>query len=255
MTYSNDLIDNDLGTNDTFFAAPAYPSVFGITFSPIVMGAGVAAIGCAISGYIYLSYLQPQIAKNQELETKLAETQKQIEMRKDNAAKIATAEKSLARVTAQKQVVIGLFANDKKLDTLLLDLNKLVNVRQGELQKFTPDVVANGGSNAAVITDGSLGAALNNKLKRKSVAVELNGNFEQVQSILRTIERLDQLLIVSDFRADVDKSTQKIVVNAQGQMIPQPEATIKTSFKIQALIPLTPAEQVAATPPPAPAKK
>jgi len=46
-----------------------------------------------------------------------------------------------------------------------------------------------------------------------------------------------------------------MLVDAQGKLIPQPEASIKTSFKIQALIPLTPAEQAAAAPPPPPAKK
>jgi type IV pilus assembly protein PilO len=257
MTYSSDLIESDLVSNTSFIAAPTYPSVFGITFSPTVSGLCVAAVGLIGTGYVYMSYLQPQLAKNQELETKLAQTQEQIQIRKDNAKKIAAAEQSLDRVNAQKQLVIGLFASDKKLDTLLLDLNKLVNIRQGELQRFIPDVpVPTGGSSgAAVVTDSSLGAALNNKIKRKGVTIEVKGNFEQVQSILRTIERLDQLLIVKDFRADVDRGAQKIVVDAQGKLIPQSESTIKTSFKIQALIPMTPAEQLAAAPPPPPPKK
>jgi type IV pilus assembly protein PilO len=257
MTYSSDLIDSDLASNTSFLAAPTYPSVFGITFSPLITGLCVAAVGVGISGYVFISQLQPQLTKNQELESKLAQTQEQIQQRKDNAQKIAIAEQSLDRSNAQKSIVTGLFASDKKLDTLLLDLNKLVNIRQGELQKFTPDapVAGSGSSGAAVVSDGSLGAALNNKIKRKGVSVEVKGNFEQVQSILRTIERLDQLLIVKDFRADVDKATQKIVVDAQGKLIPQPQATIKTSFKIQALIPLNPAEQAAATPPPPPVKK
>jgi Tfp pilus assembly protein PilN len=203
------------------------------------------------------SFLQPQIAKNQELDTKLSETQRQIDQRKDNAKKIAVAEQNLARANAQKQVVLNLFANDKKLDTLLLDLSKLINIRQGELQRFVPDapVAGNGSSGAAVVNDGSLGAALNNKLKRKGVSISLDGTFEQVQSILRTIERLDQLLIVKDFHADVDKTTQKIVMDDRGKIIPQPPATLKTTFKLQALIPLTAAEQAAATPPAPPAKK
>jgi type IV pilus assembly protein PilO len=258
MTCSSDLIDSDLASNTSFLAAPTYPSVFGITFSPLVTGLCVAAVGVGISGYVFISQLQPQLTKNQELESKLAQTQDQIQQRKDNAQKIATAEKNLDLANSQKSIVTGLFASDKKLDTLLLDLNKLVNIRQGELQKFTPDAPvagSSGSSGAAVVSDGSLGAALNNKIKRKGVSIEVKGNFEQVQSILRTIERLDQLLIVKDFRADVDKTTQKIVVDAQGKLIPQPEATIKTSFKIQALIPLSPAEQAAATPPPPPAKK
>jgi len=257
MTYSSDLIDNDLVSNTSFLAPPVYPSVFGITFSPTVTGLCIAAIGVGISGYIFTSYLQPQLAKNQELEIKLAQTQDQIQQRKDNSKKIAAAEQSLDRANIQKQMVTELFANDKKLDTLLLDLNKIVNIRQGELQKFIPDlpVAGSGSSGAAVVSDGSLGIALNNKIKRKGVSIEVKGNFDRVQSILRTIERLDQLLLVKDFKAEVDKTDLKMLVDAQGKLIPQPEASIKTSFKIQALIPLTPAEQAAAAPPPPPAKK
>jgi type IV pilus assembly protein PilO len=257
MTYSSDLIDNDLANDISFIAAPTYPSIFGITFSPNVIGICLAVVGGIISTYLYVSFLQPQMTKNQELETKLSETQSQIDQRKDNAKKIAAAEQSLDRANAQKQVVLSLFANDKKLDTLLLDLNKLINIRQGELQKFVPDLPAagTGSSGAAVINDGSLGIALNNKLKRKGVSIAINSNFEQVQSILRTIERLDQLLIIKDFHADVDKTTQKIVIDAQGKIIPQPPATINTTFKLQALIPLTAAEQATAAQPAPAAKK
>jgi type IV pilus assembly protein PilO len=257
MSYSSDLIDSDLSPESTFSAAPAYPSVFGISFSPLIIGVGIAVVGGAISAYFFVSSLQPQLAKNQELETKLAQTQEQIQLRKDNDKKIAAAEKERDRVNAQKQVVTELFASDKKLDTLLLDLNKLINIRQGELQTFTPDPVspkATGSSGAEIVADGSLGAALNNKVKRKGVKIDISGNFEQIQSILRTIERLDQLLIIKDFRADVDTSAQKIVVDAQGRVVPPAAAKIKTSFKIQAMIPLTAAEKPAPTPP-APAKK
>ena len=257
MTFSSDLIESDLVSNTSFISPPTYPSVFGITFSPTVIGLCAAVAGIGVAGYVFISTLQPQLTKNQELETKLAETQNQIQMRKDNASKIAAAEQSLDRANAQKQVVTGLFASDKKLDTLLLDLNKLINIRQGQLQKFSPDApVAGGGSSgAAIVTDSSFGIALNNKIKRKGVSLVVKGNFEQVQSILRTIERLDQLLIVKDFKADVDKTTQKIVADAQGKLIPVPEATLQTSFKIQALIPLSPAELAAAAPPPPPPAK
>ncbi len=257
MTYSSDLIESDVASNTSFLAPPAYPSIFGITFSPLVSGLCIAAVGAGVSGYLFSSYVQPQLTKNQELESKLSQTQEQIQIRKDNTQKIATAEKSLDRANAQKQVVVNLFASEKKLDTLLLDLNKLVNIRQGELQKFSPDLTVAGvdSRGIAIVSDSSLGAALNYKVKRKVVAIEVKGNFEQIQSILRTIERLDQLLIIKDFQADVDRKDMKIVVDAQGKLLPQPEAIIKTSFKIQALIPLTPAEQSAATPPPPPVKK
>ena len=241
MNYSSDLIDHEISSERSFVAAPIYPSVFGVTFSPIVIGACLSVIGVGISGYLFLTYLQPQLTKNQELATKLAQTQEQIQLRKDNAKKIAAAEQARDKAKTQKQVVTDLFANDKKLDTLLLDLNKLVNIRQGELQSFKPDdagVGATGSSGAAVVIDGSFGAALNNKIRRKGIQIDITGTFEQIQSILRTIERLDRLLIIKDFRADVDPTSQKIVVDAQGKMIPQAEAKIKTSFKLQALMPI-----------------
>ena len=130
MTYNSDLIESDLVSNTSFIFAPTYPSVFGITFSPTIVGLGISVIGLGVSGYLIFTSLQPQLAKNQELETKLSETQNQIQLRKDNAQKIAAAEQSLDKANAQRQVVMGLFASDKKLDTLLLDLNKLVNIRQ-----------------------------------------------------------------------------------------------------------------------------
>lgn len=261
MTYNSDLIESDLVSNTSFISPPTYPSVFGITFSPAVIGLCIATIGMGISGYFLMTSLQPQLVKNQELEAKLAQTQEQIQLRKDNAKKIAIAEQNLDRANAQKQVVLGLFASDKKLDTLLLDLNRLIQIRQGELQKFSPEApVAGGGSSgAAVVTDSSLGTALNNKIKRKGVNIAVKGNFEQVQSILRTIERLDQLLIIKEFKAEVGKDSQKLMVDAQGKLIPQPEPAIQTSFKIQAIIPMTEAEQAIAAPaptaPPAKGKK
>jgi type IV pilus assembly protein PilO len=253
-SYSSDLIDRDLSTSSTFLNTPQYPSIFGITLSPTLGGIALALMGCGISGYLYMSFLQPQIAKNQELEGKLANTQQEIQQRKDLGKRIAAAEVDRDRAKIQKEVVLNLFASDRKLDTLLLDLNKLVNIRQGELHKFVPE----GAGAATVVTDDSLGVALQNKIKRKSVAIELEGNFEQIQSILRTIERLDQLLIIKDFRADVDKSTQKIVLDAQGRVSAQPQSKLKTSLKLQAIIPLSPEEQAAAAPPPPttpPAKK
>jgi type IV pilus assembly protein PilO len=252
MTYSSDLIESDLVSNTSFIAPPTYPSVFGISFSPLVSGACVAVIGLGVSGYLFMSYLQPQFTKNQELAIKLTQTQEQIQQRQDNVQKIAAAEQSLKQATDRKQVVHGLFASDKKLDTLLLDLSKLVSIRQGQLQSFEPEasVAGSTGSGAVVVSDGSFGAALNNKIKRKGVRVQLQGNFEQIQSILRTIERLDQLLVIKDFRADVDFAKEKIILDSQGKVTPVSEPVIKASFKIQALIPMTPAEQAAATPPP-----
>ncbi|HEY9805524.1 MAG TPA: hypothetical protein V6D04_03095, partial [Candidatus Obscuribacterales bacterium] len=136
----------------------------------------------------------------------------------------------------------------KTLDTLLLDLNRLVNARKAKLSSFVPAPEP-----ATVITDSSLGATVNGKLKRKEITVNLEGNYEQTQSIMRSVERLQPLLLVKSFNSQLDQSTQKITVDRRGRLIPvgRPETNLKTSFKLQALLPLTPQEATAAAKAPA----
>ncbi len=247
MTYSEDLINSTMLDNSTYLdQEPTYPSIFGLSLSPALIGGVLGVIGLAGAGYFLYSNLMPQQQANQELQTKLSKLQEQIQERQENAKKIAAAKVQLDKAKVQKQAVLALFASDQKLDTLLLDLNKLINTRQGELQRFTPDAASTG-----VITDGSLGASLNGKLRRKSTDIEVDGSFEQMQSILRTVERLDQLLILKDFQADLIPVAVNNV-NGSGAVSSTPK--IKTKFKLQAVIPLTPEEAAAAAPPPVAAK-
>jgi type IV pilus assembly protein PilO len=247
MTYSEDLINSTMLDNSTYLdQEPTYPSIFGLSLSPALIGGVLGVIGLVGAGYFFYTNLMPQQQANQELQTKLSQLQQQIQERQENAKKIAAAKVQLDKAKVQKQAVLALFASDQKLDTLLLDLNKLINTRQGELQRFTPDAASTG-----VITDSSLGASLNGKLRRKSTDIEVDGSFEQMQSILRTVERLDQLLILKDFQADLIPVTVNNV-NGSGAISSTPK--IKTKFKLQAVIPLTAEEAAAAAPPPAAAK-
>ena len=253
MTYSEDLMNTTQLEDTTYLAdAPNHPVIFGLTLSPLVVGGVVGVIGLIAAGFCAVTYVMPKYQANQELQTKVSDVNKQIQDRKNNAIKIAEAEEKIKVVTAQRETVLSLFANDKKLDTLLLDLNKLVNERQGELRKFVPDSAGTG-----TITDGALGMALNGKIRRKSIDVEMTGGFEQIQSILRTVERMDRFLILKDFKADLrNPSANTLVANNAGTA-----SKLKAGFKLQAIIPLTTEENTAAAAaaalaaPAAPAKK
>jgi type IV pilus assembly protein PilO len=252
MTYSEDLMNTTQLDDTTYLAdAPNHPVIFGVTLSPIVIGGIVAVVGLIAAGYVGFSYVTPKVQANQELQTKVEDIKKQIQDRKNNAVKITEAETKLKEVTSQRETVLSLFANDKKLDTLLLDLNKLVNERQGELQKFTPDLSATG---TGTINDSSLGSALNGKIRNKSVDVEMTGGFEQIQSILITVERMDRFLILKDFKTDLVASP---VNTGTGNVVVSTAPKLKAKFKLQAIIPLTTTETaaVAAAATAAPAQK
>jgi type IV pilus assembly protein PilO len=238
MTYSEDLMNTTQLEDTTYLAdAPNHPVVFGLTISPLMIGGVVGVVGLIAAGFVGMTYVMPKLQANQELEAKVTDVKQQIQDRKNNAIKIVEAEEKVKVATAQKEAVLNLFANDKKLDTLLLDLNKLVNERQGELRKYTPDLASTG-----PITDSSLGSALNGKIRRKSIDVEMNGGFEQILSILRTVERMDRFLLLKDFKADLrSPSVNTGVVNTTAS-----DPKLKAGFKLQAIIPLTTEENVAA---------
>lgn len=236
MTYSEDLINTtQIGDSTYLDDQPSYPSIFGIDLSPMLLGAVLAIAGIGGAGYLAYSNIMPLFQANQEQQTKLANVQQQIKDRQDMAKKIVEAEAKLKKSDAQRELVLSLFANEKKLDTLLIDINKLVGERQGQLHVFKPDPAMTG-----MINDDMLGTALTNKLKRKSTDIEFRGGFEQMQSILSTVERMDQLLILQGFKAELPQDNNR--ANPGGA------PTIKTTFKLVAIIPPTESKSASATP-------
>jgi type IV pilus assembly protein PilO len=143
--------------------------------------------------------------------------------------------------------VLGLFANEKTLDTLLLDLNRLVesgnsqvpfNAVRAKLKKYTP-----AGDKAEPITDGTFGPLVDGKLKRRSINIEIVGTYEQTQSILRNIERLQPLLLVKDYQSALAPETAVEPGKGVRRIGPAP---ISTNFQLQALMPMTPQDMAQA---------
>jgi type IV pilus assembly protein PilO len=277
-----------------FDASPSYTTVFGIPMSPLVLGILAALGGVAAAVYLFLNFVQPALEENQALQAKVAEKEAQLKDQETVKRQVKEATAQLAKVNQQKEQVLALFAKPKDLDTLLLDLNKLVErnnaeltastraklnncpswvqqqyenvvsyekfktqlgelVSQARLKKFVPDSK----TGTQIITDSSLGTAINNKLKRQSINVEFQGNFNQTQSIFRTIERLQPLLLIKKLDVkvgdggtsaqtkslyEIDGGTGRIrfLTNCQ------PDAKITTAFQMDALMPLSAEESKAA---------
>jgi type IV pilus assembly protein PilO len=144
----------------------------------------------------------------------------------------------------------------------MLDINRFVRARSAKLTKFEPAQNDAGTPNSSnVITDSSLGAEVNGKLKHKVYNVVFEGDYGQTQSVMRSLERLQQLLLVKDYKARMleSETQQKVVVNRQGKIIPSGKPNnrtlIENSFKLEVLLPLTAEEAkqaaAAAAPPPA----
>lgn len=245
MTVSEDFIPDDGGEFEA--AAPTYPTAFGVTFTPAVSGALIAGVGLAGSIYLILNLLLPTFQKYQELQTSRNDKQAQVQQKQAVLQQTEQVKTELALAKQQQVEVLGLFANEQSLNTLLLDLNRVIesgnanpqrNFIRARLKRYVPAA-----QSPEVITDSSLGSAVNGKLKRQVVNVELEGTFEQTQAIVRNIERLQPLLLVKDYQSTlVQAAPNQLGGSVRGS------GTITTAFQLQALIPATAEEAAVATP-------
>lgn len=223
----------------------AYPVVFGITFTPTISGILIGVLGVAAAAYMFSSFVKPawdtfaeKQGTKEQLETDIESKQARLQSIDELNAKLAQSKRQQAKVWA-------VFANEKTLDTLLIDLNRLVeagnaqlsrNAVKAKLQKFAPD-----SEGIQPVVDGSLGAEVDGKLKRSSTEVVISGTYEQTQSILRNIERLQPLLLVKDYQSTL--ITETIEEGKPARVGPTP---ITTTFKLEALVPMNPEEVAAA---------
>ncbi|MEH2195904.1 MAG: pilus assembly protein PilO [Nostoc sp.] len=246
MTLSDDLNFAEQGGE---FGQETPPStmLFGIAFTPKIIGILVGVIGLAGAGYILVSLLMPAWESYQQQQAKSSELQGQIQQKKANIKQIDKLKDELAQAKQQKVQVLGLFANEKSLDTLLLDLNRLIesgntttsiSTVRAKLDKFTPV-----SQKPEPVTDGSLGLQVDNKLKRSSINAQITGTYEQTQSIIRNIERLQPLLIVKDYQSSLAPAEAISPLDKTSAQVGP--AAINTLFQLQVLMPLS-AEEVAA---------
>ncbi len=278
-------LDDDLG--------PEYPVVFGITFTPVITGVLVGLGLIALAGALWFYLGQAELEKNQQLSAQVAEKQRKLDQQATILKNIAEAKTRLATTKKQREEVMKLFATPATLNTLLLDLNRQVDsrnvgllqaktnklagcpvwVRNGgqkfddelaskgfavvaksQLEKFEPDDKKTG-----VIADGSYGSLVDNKLKRQTVNVEFAGNFNQTQQILRSIERLQPLLVLKNMDMKVGKdgnSASLRLFELRGDTVQfltncQMEPVITSKFQLEALLPLSPEEAAKVAPAPA----
>ncbi len=213
--------------------APAYPTAFGITFTPTVSGVLIALAGVVLSGWMAFNLIGPKLSEMQELQGNIAQKEQKLQQQQETVRDI---QKIVARVNLavdKNKQVRGLFSTQQSLDTLLLDLNRIIISSNAQLQKFTPDYGLTG-----TVADSSVGAELNNKIKRQVTDVAFEGTFNQTLAIMRTIDRFQTLLVLRDFKMELKPENTSTPGAA-------PSNLVTCSFKLYAYVPLTEEELAA----------
>ncbi|HIK08854.1 MAG TPA: type 4a pilus biogenesis protein PilO [Oscillatoriaceae cyanobacterium M33_DOE_052] len=245
-----------------------------LVITPMIQGVLAAVAGLAVAGLLVWKLVLPALATRTTLETEIATIKGDISNKEQTAATMKEAEAKVEEAKRQKNDVISLFPDNKALQTLLLDINKIVKQRGAELGAFKPVTEDNwilkpqGAAPAGApppppppagtpaegqAANPAADLKLTQAIEGKTVEMELKGNFNQVQTTLRDFERLQQMVLVDAFTLRLNAESQYIVVNSQGQIVKRGEPEIETKFKLMAVVPL-PAEELeklAAPPPPA----
>ncbi|HBK97923.1 MAG TPA: pilus assembly protein PilO [Microcoleaceae bacterium UBA10368] len=277
MTAANEFIPGGEQAEDS-----SAKEIFGIKLTPQVQAIAIAVVGLVIAGGIGYQFVLPEIQKSGEIKQKISEgkqtqldLQSQIKKRAEAEAKQEEAKQRLVEVTA-------MFASDASANTLLLDMTQLVNrinssttltdrssttltdragvqgdEDKAKLTKFEPDILpaaapaVAGAVDPDILKDTSFGASLAGKLRRKKYKVEFEGNFAQTRSFMRNLELMQSLLVVRNLKSELLVSNPTVEVDfLKGKIVPvvQPQAQIKTTFDLHALLPLKQEEK-----PPTPA--
>jgi len=207
---------------------PSYPTLFGITFTPTVSGILAAVVGVGLAAYVGTQLVSPKFAEYQELQESVEQKKNDLEQKEATTQRVDEIVAQLNLAKRENSEVRTLFSDQQALDTLLLDLNRVIVSSNAELQTFKPDYGSSG-----IVTDTSLGAPLNNKIKRQVTSVSFQGTFNQTLQIMQAIDRLQTVLVVRDLSMELQKPTEF-----------GPRNLVKSTFNLHAYVPLS-AEEAA----------
>jgi type IV pilus assembly protein PilO len=248
MTVSEEYMSAEGGEQEA-----AKGGLFGIKPTPTLMGvlAAVAGVAAAVAMFMYL--LLPAWEAKDKLNADIKQKEEEIARLKIGQSKKQEAVANREREKQGKTQVEALLGEEKTLDTLLLDINKLVNESGAKLINFKP---ADSTLSQALFTkDGKPATAGNLQgFQSLSVSLEVAGTFAQIQSMVRNIERLEPLLVMGKFDSQVDEQTLELLVSPEGRVLRLSDPTLKTTFELLAIVPKSP-ESSAAKPAPAEQKK
>ncbi|BAY52453.1 hypothetical protein NIES2134_124770 [Thermostichus vulcanus NIES-2134] len=223
-------LTGDFGTPPIEESAPNYPTVFGITLTPIVSGVLIALVGLGAAAYLGSLLVLPKLEEAAKLQEEISQQENDLSQREVLLKQLNDVIAGLERAKQENRDVRSLFATQAALDTLLLDINRLIVTSGAQLITFEPDSAGSG-----IVQDGSLGPELNAKLKRQVTNITVQGPFPSILQIMQKIDQQQNFLVINNL-------TMEAIADKPGN--------VTTTFKLIAYVPLTPEEIAALAPSP-----
>jgi type IV pilus assembly protein PilO len=216
---------------------------FAVPIGALGILGGVFGVGVGV--WLYLSVLQPTIEARNELQANIKEARKSIKQKRQLLQDMQELEAQKQKALQQQRVVASLFTRRETLSTLLFDINNLIarqnaliesQAEQLQLLNFTPE----SGLQEIPPEDTSLGSWAPGKLKKKVYSVTMEGTFEQLQSFVRNLERLESLLLIKNAEVELQQGTLEVGLgwrNGEVAIVDRSTPRLRTSFTLEAIVP------------------
>jgi type IV pilus assembly protein PilO len=121
-------------------AEPA--KVFGLPV-PTLLGWLLGLGGLVLAGFLVTQVVLPLKDEADAVKAEVEEGERRIEQKAQIEAELVAAKKDLVKIDRQKQQVMSLFAEEKNLKTILLDLNQQVEKNNGRVKGARDAKIAN----------------------------------------------------------------------------------------------------------------
>ncbi|QNH57026.1 pilus assembly protein PilO [Limnospira indica] len=223
------------------------PVILGLAITSKVVGIAIGALGAILCGVGVFYLALPTWEEQQILNSNIQIKQREIEQQNEKLQQQEEAERQREEAKQRLASVTALFADEANLEMLMFDVNEQLNqINAGildeelkaRLVRFQPQ-----SDGPMLVTDGSLGSQVNNKLRRQEYEVEVEGSFEQIRKFMISLERMQPMLVVRDFSSQLlDRSPELKGEIRQGRFVPidnQPQRRLRSTFKLHALMPLS----------------
>lgn len=210
--------------------------LFGQTLSARTLGIALGVIGIAAAGYMFVSFVQPLWTTIDTTKAgidakgkSIAEKDSQIKQKADLPQKAILAKE-------RETTVLSLLPSADTMDTLLIDLNKLIkpsNISPAQLsgellESFSPTPPT------AIVPEG--------QYRTQTVNIQFSSSYGDLITILRSIESLRTLVVVQNLQL----TTRQVTLRNPGSLTPEQQKaqiarlppTLNTTFNLLAYIPV-----------------
>lgn len=207
------------------------PTFLGVAISPVIVGVVLAVLGLGGAGFILWTMAKPVWEANRGLSQEITGLQGQIAEQQANLSQIPQAQEQVELAKLRREEMLGFFAKDSVLDTILLDFEAIVKQSGLELTALALS------GEPQVISDGSMGAAADGRFKSQALTLNVTGTFTQVRQLLQTLDRFEPIVQVSNFALNSEAPVQRIQVAANGKIaVNQEDVKLTTTLNVQVVV-------------------